>query len=807
MKICTACGGQNVDSAKFCKWCGKPVAGHIKYSSGKSSGTQPEEKKEKKVHRENECPGCGASIFKWDNYCGHCGKKLNPTEKHPVKKSSATGHAGDRKLIIGLVAAMAVFAGVYGFASVRNQNSQYNESDYAEDNTWENDESDYAEDNTWKNDESDYAESDDWNGYDEDAGLDLSDMYNIVSNASDQEIQEWVYDDFDGDGKNEAFIATGYDSDYYTEDGIKSLWFVESDGATTCLIDEGQYWYFDDSLMTFDNCKLLYVSARHGIYEIIGVKNDQPVIVGYPENRGFYWISQDQETGEVTAAGKHEAYPHILEFDYDDMALYDTGEFDDGNENNEEVDFSDSQKSVSYYLAKFKDQDGKWGYMDENGNVIIESQYDDAEDFSETGYAVVGIQSPAEDAILYGKIDIEGNEIIPCKYSAVAEDDLGDFFYISMYDRQNNTIYSGVAKNDGTTYINSEINSIRYAGYDGYFIANLNGSEGVIDDSYNWIVQPQYSSIISITDQNNEFVKVGNDYGLLAVDNSDKTGIIDIQGNVLLPFEYTSVLQPFYKGMFVVENESEYKGVLSLSLDVIHECIYDDIVYSEDNDTALARKDNRFILLYADGSTSTVGEEYFGDYGLYRVYSGDKCGVVDSNGTWIVEPDYDYVVVKKYCIIVSDYDLNENILYDRNGNILSSVYDEYGIFGSEDSETTIIAVQEGNLWGLMDTEGELIIDCMYDELDAESMGYEGINLYDIEDESGVCVDLDGNIISNTYTRYFKDESSDLITAWYGTDWNDSDSEANVKSTILDLNGNVKNELNDFYNVGKFVRVR
>lgn len=153
-----------------------------------------------------------------------------------------------------------------------------------------------------------------------------SDLYDVALGVVDQDIQEWVYDDLDGDGDKEAFIATGNGDDYYTEDGVKSLWFIESNGEATCLIDNAQYWYFSDTLMSCDNYKLLYVSARHGIYEVIGVKNDQPVIVSYPENYGFYWISQDKETGEVTAAAKHEEYAHVLEFDYDDMAFYDTGE-------------------------------------------------------------------------------------------------------------------------------------------------------------------------------------------------------------------------------------------------------------------------------------------------------------------------------------------------------------------------------------------------------------------------------------------------------------------------------------------------
>lgn len=153
-----------------------------------------------------------------------------------------------------------------------------------------------------------------------------SDLYDVALEKVDNNIQRWVYDDFDGDGDKEVFVATGNDDDYDTENGVKSLWFIESNGDATCVINKAQYWYFTEDVMTFDNCKLLYIPAHHGIYEILGVKDDRLVSVSYPENYGFYWIDQEEGSGEVTAAAKREQNAHILEFDYDDMAFYDTGD-------------------------------------------------------------------------------------------------------------------------------------------------------------------------------------------------------------------------------------------------------------------------------------------------------------------------------------------------------------------------------------------------------------------------------------------------------------------------------------------------
>lgn len=70
--------------------------------------------------------------------------------------------------------------------------------------------------------------------------------------------------------------------------------------------------------------------------------------------------------------------------------------------------------------------DGKYGFIDTQGNYVIEPKYDGAEDYS-NGYALVyiTIETPAEgfwgpgSYNLYGLVDTQGREVLPTQYDAI----------------------------------------------------------------------------------------------------------------------------------------------------------------------------------------------------------------------------------------------------------------------------------------------------------------------------------------------------------------------------------------------------
>ena len=72
-------------------------------------------------------------------------------------------------------------------------------------------------------------------------------------------------------------------------------------------------------------------------------------------------------------------------------------------------------------------KDGKYGYIDKEGKVIIPFEYDDAKSFSE------GLAAVKKDG-KYGFVDKEGNEVIP-------------FMFSQVYDFHNGLVYAHIEEN------------------------------------------------------------------------------------------------------------------------------------------------------------------------------------------------------------------------------------------------------------------------------------------------------------------------------------------------------------------------
>ena len=68
-------------------------------------------------------------------------------------------------------------------------------------------------------------------------------------------------------------------------------------------------------------------------------------------------------------------------------------------------------------LEPFVDSDGKWGFADRSGNVVIPCRYDNVKGFSD-GVATVAVCGDDGD-LKWGVIDGEGTHTVPCKYDYV----------------------------------------------------------------------------------------------------------------------------------------------------------------------------------------------------------------------------------------------------------------------------------------------------------------------------------------------------------------------------------------------------
>ncbi|MDD2649453.1 MAG: WG repeat-containing protein [Eubacteriales bacterium] len=81
----------------------------------------------------------------------------------------------------------------------------------------------------------------------------------------------------------------------------------------------------------------------------------------------------------------------------------------------------------------------KWGFANNDMDIVIPAQWDYASYFRASEVAKVGIKQ-ADGNYLYGLIDVEGNCVVPCEYS-IHEGESGAYFagedgYYHIYDAQ-----------------------------------------------------------------------------------------------------------------------------------------------------------------------------------------------------------------------------------------------------------------------------------------------------------------------------------------------------------------------------------
>lgn len=527
---------------------------------------------------------------------------------------------------------------------------------------------------------------------------------------------------------------------------------------------------------------------------------------------------------------------------------------------------------IQYYKLE---QNGKYGIIDKDGNLLIEPKYnsidipnptkaifiasEDGEKFkaidnneqeiltqfeSVEAININNITSniPYEKTVLkykqnglYGLIDFEGNKITENIYNSIVNIDYKE----GCLRVEQNGKY-GIININGTQLINPEYDSIMADGYydeetkykEAGFILRIKTDDGYrfgyADQKGKMILEPSYNEINRITEitskdtyiitasngkyglmkngkevLKNEYTELDFDKNnnLLIVQKDTAQGVLDIDGNNIIPIDYDSII---IGGEYI----NAQKGEETIIFDSKGNNLNTDIIsYNKVNEkyAIVIDKNNNYNIVDNSGNKklreSYIYIEYYND-NKFIVTKDGKTAIIDENGNTVIDKNYNAIqkIDDTNTLQAIDTSTNRTDIIDSNMNIhiglensyiskkenYIKLYSENDVkyFDLEGNETTykdlfpnnkIYADKKNGKWGLIDGNGNIIANYEYDMVTEQNGNVAGVK----KDGKWQVVDIEGQkIFEDQYTitwldvtflgNYYQINNSKSGTIYSGT---------------------------------------
>lgn len=422
-------------------------------------------------------------------------------------------------------------------------------------------------------------------------------------------------------------------------------------------------------------------------------------------------------------------------------------------------DFFVAQKKPLKKLAKvFKKYKG-WGYIDENGNEVIETKYIFLTDFQDgickvtynaqrkhprtgnlrnvnlTGLldinGILLTYKDYDDITFYfdynnfepfhnphasivttsgnkkGLIDKSGVEIIPAEF-----DDILSFKKVTAI--KNNNKWAMINK-DGKQltdfifdYINEHKNFL-FGQQDGarYLLNQETGerlSEVKININYNFSDQDNYSNY-------------GNDMDVFIVRSGEGYTLLRKDGKTIISANYLEKSSDEY---YTIKNNKNFGLINSRGVLVI-DSVYKNVGISSGKDDRLmnfyARKHNDSIVYFTKDfrKIAITAENSFVRNGRIVFSQNGKWGIMDESGKILIKPIYDMIdSFENYNYVTAKTDnFKKNGIISRDGKIITPfIYDEIRNYGEN------IIVISNNKYGLINHKGKSILPTIYKSIES-----------------------------------------------------------------------------------------
>ncbi|MDO4547895.1 MAG: WG repeat-containing protein [Clostridia bacterium] len=424
----------------------------------------------------------------------------------------------------------------------------------------------------------------------------------------------------------------------------------------------------------------------------------------------------------IAAAGADSTF--ILSTSDSDMLVTMSGEFIiERGEYSQIIPLVESPSMGSIYTAY--DSDGTISIIDAGGKVLSRGQYDSVYEMGDGVIYVV-------ESSLTGAMDLDLNEILPCRYTQLVYNGTDGFLALSSdpYDERSDGVYF-VGEDEVETATGAKVYYGLGTFYEGLMtvIDASNNRMGYLDGRGDWAIPSQYEYAGEFTG--------GAAIAALAAGS----GFIDINGNWLVTPKYAQVSRSGESGIILVqENNSEIVLLDPETFSPIRTFTGEDIFFSAyyDMDIAIIYLDDCTLILNSAGETIMecgldaeidAWQEMGGRFVLRQGDWGEKCvWLCDMQGNrltdayqsiWHIGNDGDEALFACASFDVIDYVDVETAWHDR------------------------VAVDDSYSVDVVNSGGETVLS----GLNCESLEYDecGALIYTTSSVTGA-MDLSGNVI-------------------------------------------------------------
>lgn len=297
---------------------------------------------------------------------------------------------------------------------------------------------------------------------------------------------------------------------------------------------------------------------------------------------------------------------------------------------------------------------GKWGFVDGRGSMIISPQFDDALSFSE-GLAAVKLDEK------WGYIDRWGNQTIPLLF-----DDALSFC-------------------------------------DGLAGIKQGGKWGFIGHGFDLAIPPHFEMVTYFSE------------GLASVLLNDEIGFIDRQGNIVIAPQFERSSSGFYEGLAWVRREGENwvfidsQGNIMISTQFYEVNSFSGGLAAFREEFEWSKKDYKWGFIDHQGNIvilprfNEVGSFFDG---LALVKQGDKYGFIDNQGKLAIALQFGWA--KSFSEGLAAVAIKKGDKWgfiDTNGNLVTPPKFQY----AKGCSQGLAAVKQNDRWGFIDSKGNLII--------------------------------------------------------------------------------------------------